>query len=423
MSQGNAGPERFVPSGVDAQSWIGFEHRIQERRFKALVDTINGAIAQRDGIAARVALEEARELRPNALELEQLSARVALLPVRPPSSGASSYIWSRGLGAVAMFVVGIGLVIGLEWVRSEPNAAPDAVVATAIPAASDVQASPASGPVPALPVETVPAEEPIATPAPEQIAAPATPAVTPSVTPVAAPVVRAPAATDRTTREEPVGTAGAPRASSVDAARPAVPNRSTFRPAAETAGDRGGRAVDQVLPASREIPDDYVAAGPRSENRPAFTETAAPAPAIAASVAPQPVSVTAPPVLPAGAANLTATTAVTPRSDNTRVAQVLNQYARAYERLDPTAARAVWPTVDERALTRAFASLESQDVSFDRCDIDVKGNVASASCRGTASYVGKIGNRQPRTEARQWNFELKLHGDDWKIEKAQALAR
>jgi hypothetical protein len=114
---------------------------------------------------------------------------------------------------------------------------------------------------------------------------------------------------------------------------------------------------------------------------------------------------------------------VTPRSDNTRVAQVLNQYARACERLDPTAARAVWPTVDERALTRAFASLESQDVSFDRCDIDVKGNVASASCRGTASYVGKIGNRQPRTEARQWNFELKLHGDDWKIEKAQALAR
>ena len=29
MSQGNQGSsKRFVPSGVDAQSWIGFEHRI-----------------------------------------------------------------------------------------------------------------------------------------------------------------------------------------------------------------------------------------------------------------------------------------------------------------------------------------------------------------------------------------------------------
>jgi hypothetical protein len=111
---------------------------------------------------------------------------------------------------------------------------------------------------------------------------------------------------------------------------------------------------------------------------------------------------------------------VAPRSDNSRVAQVLNQYARAFDRLDPGAARAVWPTVDERALARAFASLESQDVSFSYCDIDIKGAQASASCRGTASYVGKVGNRQARTEPRQWNFELKLHGDDWKIEKAVA---
>jgi hypothetical protein len=307
-----------------------------------------------------------------------------------------------------MFVVGIGLVIGLEWVRSDPAAVPDAVVATATPAADHAQTPAPSRAIETAPlaVETAPAQESIAAPVPEPIAAAATPAPTPSVTPAAAPVVRAPARTERTTGDEPVGTAGAPGASSVATARPAVPNRSTFRPAAETASDRGGRAVDQVLPASREIPDDYVAAGPRSENRPAFTETAAPAPAIAASVAPA-ASITAP----------------TLRNENTRVAQVLNQYARAYGRLDPTAARAVWPTVDERALSRAFASLESQDVSFDRCDIDVKGNVASASCRGTASYVGKIGNRQARTEARQWTFELKLHGDEWKIEKAQTLAR
>src|SRR5690348_2070783 len=120
MSQGNLDPtRRFVPSGVDAQSWIGFEHRIQERRFKALLDTIQGAIARRDGVAARAALEEARELRPAAPELNTLSARVALLPIAVPSATASAFLWYRGLGAVAMFAVGIGLVMGLESIRSD----------------------------------------------------------------------------------------------------------------------------------------------------------------------------------------------------------------------------------------------------------------------------------------------------------------
>jgi hypothetical protein len=108
---------------------------------------------------------------------------------------------------------------------------------------------------------------------------------------------------------------------------------------------------------------------------------------------------------------------------STRVTQVLNQYARAYDQLDTSAARAVWPTVDERALARAFAGLQSQDVDFDNCSIDVKGVRASASCRGRASYVGKVGNGDTRTEPREWNFELTLQGDDWKIAKADTKRR
>src|SRR5690242_253181 len=123
MSQGNYGSsKRFVPSGVDAQSWIGFEHRIQERRFKALVETINTAVAERDGAAARAALEEARELRPGSPDVERLAARVALLPPVAAST-ASSYLWYRGLSAVGMFGVGIGLVIGIEAIRSDNNKA------------------------------------------------------------------------------------------------------------------------------------------------------------------------------------------------------------------------------------------------------------------------------------------------------------
>jgi hypothetical protein len=64
MSQGSK--ERYVPSGVNAQSWLGFEQRIQERRFHALLETMNHAISAGDAIAARVALEEARRNLPTS---------------------------------------------------------------------------------------------------------------------------------------------------------------------------------------------------------------------------------------------------------------------------------------------------------------------------------------------------------------------
>ena len=400
MSQGNPhSSKRFVPSGVDAQSWIGFEHRIQERRFKALIESINGAVARRDGVAARLALEEARELRPGAAELNPLAARVALLPTGTPSSASSAYTWYRGLSAVAMFVVGIGLVIGIESFRSGDHAEPGKLVASA--------ASPSG----AIAESVTPTPTPLA--APLVIENETTPAVSDATPAVESPIIRETAVD--LTREEPVGTAGVSRGPSAAAASADVPNRATFRAPVPD-------LVEPPPPANREVPDDYVAASARRENRPGFAEAAPPAPSIAANVIPQPISITAPPVLPATTAAIAAPT-VTPRSDNTRVTQVLNQYARAYGQLDPSAARAVWPSVDERALARAFASLESQDVNFDKCDIDIKGTQASASCSGTASYVGKVGSRQARTEPRQWNFELALHGDDWKIEKAQTVAR
>ena len=71
-------------------------------------------------------------------------------------------------------------------------------------------------------------------------------------------------------------------------------------------------------------------------------------------------------------------------------------------------------------LARAFESLASQSVSFDECHIDVRGAFANASCRGHASYVGKVGRSTPRTEPRTWRFELRREGDTWKIEHAEA---
>lgn len=98
----------------------------------------------------------------------------------------------------------------------------------------------------------------------------------------------------------------------------------------------------------------------------------------------------------------------------------MHRYAAAYGNLDVGAARDVWPNVDQRALARAFDSLASQTVSFDSCDIDVRGAVANASCRGQASYVGKVGRTEPRTEPRTWRFELRRDGERWTIERAEA---
>ncbi len=399
MPEQNLGStKQFVPRGVDVQSWISFEHRIRERRFKALVEIITGAVARRDGVAARAALEEAQELRPSAPELDHLAVGVALLPTAVsspasavPSPPSSVYLWYRGLGAVAVLVVGIGLVIVIG--RFGPGSL------------QETAASVIASPSPAVESETAPVDAPEPAPAPVPVDL--------------AVAVKTPAAV-----AEPVGTASVSRASTANARPSEVLNPATFPlTGAEAANGAGGPPPEPVVQASREIPDDVIATGARIETRPGFTDVITAGSAIAANVMPQPVSVTAPPPpLPTTTASA-GTSAILMRSDNTRVAQVLNQFASAFHRLDASAARAVWPTVDERALTRAFASLESQDVSFDRCDIDVKGDLASASCRGTASYVVKIGNRQARTEPRQWNFELKLRGDDWKIEKAQATAR
>jgi hypothetical protein len=71
-------------------------------------------------------------------------------------------------------------------------------------------------------------------------------------------------------------------------------------------------------------------------------------------------------------------------------------------------------------LERAFENLESQSLQFDRCELDVRETVAKADCRGTATYVRRIGSKAPRTEPRAWTFNLRKTGDDWHILSAAA---
>jgi hypothetical protein len=142
--------------------------------------------------------------------------------------------------------------------------------------------------------------------------------------------------------------------------------------------------------------------------------------AVSQPALPPPPSLTPAPAPSAPAADATVAAADSRVSDEALVRRTLQEYKSAYEALDARSAQAVWPVVNERALARAFDGLESQRLVFDACDVRVSGDAAAAICRGSARYVAKVGSREPRTEPRVWNFALRRHGADWKIETARA---
>jgi hypothetical protein len=140
-----------------------------------------------------------------------------------------------------------------------------------------------------------------------------------------------------------------------------------------------------------------------------------PSPASPQPSAAAPAYVPSPSSRPADAAAM----AAEPPGD-AAVRDVLQRYVTAYNRLDAVAAREVWPTVDQSALERAFAQLDSQMLRFDRCDVDVDDEGGIATCAGQARWVPRVGTRDPKREARTWRFELARNGDDWIITRAEA---
>lgn len=101
------------------------------------------------------------------------------------------------------------------------------------------------------------------------------------------------------------------------------------------------------------------------------------------------------------------------------VRAALARYEAAYSGLNVSAARAVWPAVDERALARAFDGLAAQRVALDRCDVNVTGATAHAACSGVAEWTPKVGGGQ-RRQNRRWAFDLTNSGGTWQIVRAEA---
>ena len=209
----------------------------------------------------------------------------------------------------------------------------------------------------------------------------------------------------------------------IAAASQAVPDDRQPRDAAASTprGTSGGasaaaRAVPAPRPRTEPVPPAVGSDG-RDESRRDVTAARAAARGETPAPAAQPA-----PRIPAAIARPEpeALPSVVARSEQNEIQRTLGQYRSAYQRLDAQAAQAVWPSVDVRALARAFDTLSSQELAFETCLFDIAGPVATAQCRGSATYTPKVGGRGPKAERRQWTFRLRKVDEAWKIESAQA---
>ena len=134
-------------------------------------------------------------------------------------------------------------------------------------------------------------------------------------------------------------------------------------------------------------------------------------------VQPSPVA-----AIPAAPPRALASAAPVPRTPapETAIQTVLTQYRTAYRDLDAGAAQAVWPSVDAKALRKAFERLEEQHLIFNSCQIAIRDARAVVSCDGSARYVPRVGNRDPHDDRRQWEFTLSKVDDVWLIDKVSA---
>jgi hypothetical protein len=160
------------------------------------------------------------------------------------------------------------------------------------------------------------------------------------------------------------------------------------------------------------LADAIVVKAPQLTEAPRALERPVPAPAILrradnveADVAPVPRSV-------GREARLSSNGAI---SEEELVQRLLEDFTGAYGRLDVSATKAVWPTVDGKALKRAFDQLSSQHLTLQACGITISGSTANARCRGSATYQPRIGTRSVQVASREWTFDLSKQDTAWRI--------
>lgn len=404
-----APPPRVVePPPVPEQGWIRFEARARARRIDKRADAARAAIARGHLDRARDAMAEIRDIDPTHPELISLKFELDAAHHAPrPGS-----VWRRLTGGAALCALGTALLL---WPATRAQRAVDRPARTAADPAPAVAAAPAVDTA-ALPTDVAFPPEPGAD-------------------------VRATTGRDgaREDATAVVGGAGAPISQGAPTPPPAQPPaasvdtqgpvRRASTEAAPRFDARGGPQLDMrayrraaaVEPAAAVAEESGAAVPeprpqlPAPETRPVSLATPLSTSEFASPAAPAAVPDAAPRSAPAPPP-----VAVPTVRDDELARRALQQYRRGYDALDARAVQQVWPAVDTSALQRAFDGLQSQRLTFEDCQIDLRGAAGTAVCRGTARYVPKVGSRDPREDARVWTFNLRKHADAWVIASARA---
>ncbi len=359
-------------SHTSSGEWQSFEARMRRRRAERCILRAEVAAQQGSLDEARAAIDEARKLAPGLADIDRIEANIfgreeTKVPDTPPRR-------SRALLYTAAVVACIvALSMGFAWWQHTQQTQP--------------LASPAT--------ERVPAPGPSAT-------------VTPPAQHRPSPSVRIETfdVTATSVNEPPVATMPAAATLEARADTPAPPT-----PIATTMTAAPPPPADEREPAIRREPAPEPAV-----RRESFANLDAPVPAL------REMELTSTPTVAAAASPVPAPPP--PRIDeNSAVRTVLHRYADAYSRLDASAAQQVWPDVNRAALSRAFGSLASQDISLGECVVNVSGASARATCAGAATWAPKVGGGGARTEPRNWTFQLAKADTGWQIVNARVQNR
>lgn len=413
-----------LPSGshVDTPAWQSFELRMRaraaerrkarrQRRVRRLTYTLAALLALALGVLAalawrqigtRVVVSAQRALAPRPIVVEW-----------PPAPAPPAGLTFASIAA---------LPIPADWVALAGAETETGRAATE--PASEAEAEPPLAPAPTV-ARAPEIREPLRS---------AAPAERPTATggrraqPIEPPNASFPASTTRASASTTGAAAFTAAAPTSRAATPtsgaAGPQREREQPPAapaRSASETLARNQPIEPAAAASLSGSAGAAGLPRESEP----SPAPAPSLAALGRHQPSEPAVVPdrsaaplaTKPAAAAAVAAGT-VTPRVDpRDSVRNVLERYRSAYQRLDASAARAVWPGVDAGALARAFSALSRQELWFEGCTIDVSGATADATCKGQSRIVPKIGGGS-ETVRRTWQFTLRQSGTNWVIDRA-----
>jgi hypothetical protein len=107
-------------------------------------------------------------------------------------------------------------------------------------------------------------------------------------------------------------------------------------------------------------------------------------------------------------------------AESAALVSIVRNYELAYDRLDAAAAAALWPAVDEPALSRAFARLQMQNLDFGECTFAVSESEATAQCAGQLQYARRIGDTTPKSERHVWTIEFVRASGSWSITRITA---